>query len=254
MNKQEYEEMRQEFASLIYEYELQLKRGFLTDCRYNATYYDVLKEVRRAEAEIAVMTQAIQSKGNHKIEDILNAINKAKEEYKTELQTTENKHNYCVQLLSIIDQFDKSVFDQSEQSFKEFILNYHPVVCLNASKEAKQVYDMLKRFYVECNHLGFKEYFGMNKKVFEVDDITEDRYIEASQVYYNFRNTISNALNNLTNQYPYNKISVFNDEMTVLAEKDDLEIKAKKLSEALKNAKKDFYDNFGFEFSLVDEK
>ena len=252
MNKQEYTEMRQEFAQLVYEYELQLKRGFLTDCRYNVTYFDALKDLRQCEAEIALITQAIQSKPTHKIEDILNALTRAKEEFKKETETTENKHNYCLQLLSIIDQFDKSVFDQSEIKFRDFIVNYHPVVCLNTSKEAKQAYDMLKRFYFECNHLGFDEFFGMNKKLFDVGDITEDRYVEASQVYYNFRNTISNALKNLENQYPYNKIAVFNDEMTVLAEKDDLEIRAKKLAEALKNAKKDFFDNFGFDFSIVD--
>ena len=252
MNKQEYTEMRQEFAQKIYEYELYLKRGFLTDCRYNVTYFDALKALRRCEAEVALITQAINSKPTHKIEDILNALTHAKEEYKKESQTTENKHNYCVQLLSIIDKFDKSVFEQSEIKFRDFIVNYHPVVCLNSSKEAKQTYDMLKRFYFECNHIGFDEFLKTNLEIFDIGNIEEDRYVEASQVYYNFRNTIDNALKNLENQYPYNKIAVFNDEMTVLAEKDDLEIKAKKLAEGLKNAKKDFFDNFGFDFSIED--
>ena len=40
--------------------------------------------------------------------------------------------------------------------------------------------------------------------------------------------------------------------MTVRAEKDDLEIKAKQMTEALKNAKKDFKNVFSFDFTLAD--
>lgn len=252
MNKQEYTEMRQEFAQLIYEYELYLKRGFLTDCRYNVIYYDTLRELRTYEAELAIMSQAIQSKSKHKIEDILNAITRAKEEFKKETETTVNKHTYCQQLLQIIDRFDKSVFELSETKFKDFVVNYHPVVCLNSNPEAKKAYDMLKRFYLESNYIGFDDYLKKNMNIFDVGDLNDDKYVEASQVYYNFRNTINNSMKNLEKQYPYNKMSVFNDDMTVLAEKDDLEIRAKKISESIKNAKKDFFDNFGFEFSLTD--
>ncbi|MBQ7641290.1 MAG: hypothetical protein IJS83_02375 [Acholeplasmatales bacterium] len=254
MNKQEYEEMRLEFADLVYRYEAFMKRGYLTDCRYSLTYFEALKEARRYESEAAVITQAIQSKDKYKIEEILKAIDNAKESYKQEMIQTENKHNYCVQLFSIINKFDKSVFDESENLFRKFIYDYHPVVCLNASKDAKNVYEMLKKFYFECNHLGFKEFLEMNKKVFEVDPITEDRYVEASQVYFQFRGNINNTFNQLEKQYPYNKISVFEDEMRIIAEKDDLEIRVKKLKELLKNVRKDFFDAFGFEMKFVDEE
>ena len=254
MNKQEYNEMREEFASLVYQYERYLKVGFLTDCRYNALFFDELKKLRRAEAEIALISQAIQAKENNKIDVILNAIDKTKAEFKKELVQTENKHNYCVQLLSIVDKFDKSVFDLSEKYFRDFIFTHHPVVNLNAKKEAKDIYELLKRFYFECNYLGFKEFLNSNIKVFECDEVTEEKYVEASQVYFQFRNTINNTLNELSKKYPYNKNDIFNDEMTVQAEKDDIEIQAKKMTEALKNARKDFFDAFGFEIKLVDEE
>ncbi len=252
MNKQEYQEMRDEFATLVYNYEAFLKSGFLTDCRYNVAFFEPLKEIRKCEAEIAVITQAIQAKATHKIEVVLNAIKEAKEKFATEQLQTENKHNYCLQLLSIINKFDKSVFDESEKEFKEFILQYHPVVNLNPSKEAKATYDMLKRFYLECNHLGFKEYLATNIKVFEVPELTEDKYVEASKIYFNFRTTINQQFNDLSKKYPNTKINVFEDEITVQSEKDDLEIKAKKLKEGLVSARKDFYDNFGFELNFLE--
>ena len=252
MNKQEYQEMRDEFAGLVYQYERYLKVGFLTDCRYNAVFFDSLKVIRRCEAEIAVITQAIRAKESHPIDQILKGIEKAKEDFAKEIVQTENKHNYCVQLLSIIDKFDKSVFDICEKNFRDFIFAYHPVVNLNTDPNAKNIYEMAKRFYVECNYLGFDEYLENNKKVFEVPEIAEEKYTEASQVYFQFRTTINKTLNELPKSYPYNKIELFNDEMTVRAEKDDLEIKAKQMTEALKSAKKDFKNVFSFDFTLAD--
>lgn len=254
MNKQEYQEMRNEFAELVYNYEAFLKSGFLTDCRYNISFFNELKRVRKAEAELNIIVGAIKAKESHPIDDVLKSIENAKQNYKNELIQTENKNNYCRQLLSIIDKFDKSVFDASEKYFKDFIYEYHPVVNLNAKKEAKDAYDMLKRFYVECNHLGFKEFLGQNIEFFKVPEITEDRYVEASQVYFRFRGTINESINKLKDTYPYNKYEIFNDEMTVLAERDDIEIKAKKMEEALKSARADFKSTFGFDFVLVDEK
>lgn len=252
MNKQEFMEMHDEFASLVYNYELFMKNGFLTDCKYNVSFYDELRKVRNAEAELQVITSAMRDKGNKKIEEILNSIDKAKKAYAQELVSTENKNNYCKQLTSILDKFDQSAFDASEKHFKDFIFKYHPVVCLNAKKEARDVYEMLKKFYFECNYLGFQEYLEINKAVFEVDEITEDRYVEASQVYFKFRQTINQSFINFKDKYPYNKKELFNDEMTVLSERDNLSIKAKQLNEALKAARKDFKEAFGFELKLVD--
>ena len=254
MNKQEYQEMRQEFADLVYRFEAFLKNGFLVDCRYNAIFYDSLKTVRRSEAEIGVIAHAIQLKNKKNINDILKMLDEAKKNFKSELTQTEQKHSYCVQLLNIIDKFDESVFNDCEKRFKEFILNYHPVICLNPSVEAKTAYDMLKRFYFECNHLGFAEYLATVKEKFEVKPIEEDRYTEASQVYFKFRMQINETLDKMKNTYPYNKAEIFKDEMTVMAEKDDLEIKSKKLNDALAAARRDFKNNFGFDFTLTPEE
>ena len=79
----------------------------------------------------------------------------------------------------------------------------------------------------------------------------QEKYVEASQVYFNFRQTIVNTINQSREKYPYNKIELFNDDMTSLAEKDDLEIKAKKMKEAVLAAKKDFKDEFGTEFDFT---
>ena len=252
MNKQEFMEMHDEFAALVYSYELFMKNGFLADCKYNVTYFDELRKVREAEAELNILTAAMRDKGNKQITDILNAIDNAKKNYAKELVATENKNRYCKQLTSILDRFDQSAFDASENNFRDFIFKYHPVVCLNAKKEAKDVYEMLKKFYFECNYLGFQEYLENNKQVFEADEITEDRYVEASQVYFRFRQTINQSFINFKDKYPYNKKDLFKDEMTILSEKDDLIIKGKQLNEALKAARKDFKEAFGFDFKLVD--
>lgn len=254
MNKQEYLEMRQEFADLIYAYESFLKNGFLVDCRYNAVFYPELTKVRRLEAEIGVIAHAVQLKEKENINVILKMLDEAKANFKKEVETAEQKNRYCRQLLSIIDQFDKSVFEACEKKFKEFVFDFHPVVCLNPSADAKKAYDMLKRFYFECNHLGFTEYFGTVKEKFEVAPVEEDRYTEASQVYFKFRNQITATIEKMKNTYPYNKSTIFSDEMTVMAEKDDLEIKSKRLSEALVSARKDFNEKFGFDFDLTPEE
>lgn len=249
MNKEEYIEMRQEFASAVYNFENLMKNGFLADCKYNASFFDSLKKIRESEVQIAVITEAIKDKQNNlPITDILNKIDKHRNDFAIEQVQTENKHKYCNQLLSILTKFDKSAFEASEKNFRDFLIDYHPVVCLNAKKEARDTYAMLKRFYFECNFVGFQEYLNQNIKAFETDPINEDRYVEASQVYFRFRNTIAETINKSKDQYPYNKIMLFNDEMTVQSEKDDLEIKAKKMAEALAAAKKDFNEVFGFDF------
>ena len=255
MNKEEYIEMRQEFASLIYDFENFMKNGFLADCKYNVAFYDSLRKIRDAEMQVAVISSALKDKKNNvEITEILKKIEDAKKNYSVETLQTENKHKYCTQLIQILSKFDKSAYEASEKHMRDFLIKYHPVVCLNAKKEARDTYEMLKRFYFECNHLGFTEYFGTVKEKFEVAPVEEDRYTEASQVYFKFRNQITATIEKMKNTYPYNKSTIFSDEMTVMAEKDDLEIKSKRLSEALVSARKDFNEKFGFDFDLTPEE
>lgn len=251
MNKEEYIEMRQEFASLIYDFENFMKNGFLADCKYNVAFYDSLRKIRDAEMQVAVISSALKDKKNNvEITEILKKIEDAKKNYSVETLQTENKHKYCTQLIQILSKFDKSAYEASEKHMRDFLIKYHPVVCLNAKKEARDTYEMLKRFYFECNFVGFQEYLNQNITVFEVEEINEDRYVEASQVYFRFRQTIMDSINKSKDKYPYNKITLFNDDMTIQAEKDDLEIKADKVQTGLKAAKKDFFDTFGFEFKI----
>ena len=65
MNKEEYIEMRQEFASLIYNFENFMKNGFLADCKYNVAFYDALREIRQAEMTVAVIAHAMKDKENN---------------------------------------------------------------------------------------------------------------------------------------------------------------------------------------------
>ena len=196
----------------------------------------------------------IHGKNNNvEITEILKKIENAKKSYGVELMQTENKHKYCTQLIQILSKFDKSAYEASENHMKDFLIKYHPVVCLNTKKEARDTYEMLKRFYFECNFVGFQEYLDQNISMFEVDEITEDRYVEASQVYFRFRQTITDSINKTRDKYPYNKIELFNDDMTIQSEKDNLDIKAKSLKQGLAAAQKDFYDAFGFELKLTEE-
>ena len=253
MNKEEYIEMRQEFASLIYDFENFMKNGFLADCKYNVAYYDTLREIRKTEMTVAVIAHAMKDKENNvPITEILKKIENAKKDYDVEQLQTENKHKYCTQLIQILSKFDKSAYEASEKHMRDFLIKYHPVVCLNTKKEARDTYEMLKRFYFECNFVGFQEYLDKNITMFEVPEITEDRYVEASQVYFRFRQTITDSLMKSQDKYPYNKIKLFNDDITIQAEKDELEIKAKKLKQGLAAAQKDFKESFGFDFKFKD--
>ena len=255
MNKEEYIEMRQEFASLVYTFENFMKNGFLVDCKYNVAFYDTLKKIREAELKLNVVVTAMKDKENNvPIDKILTRIENTKKEYNVEALQTENKHKYCMQLIQILSKFDKSAYEASEKIMKDFLIKYHPVVCLNAKKEAREKYEMLKRFYFECNFVGFQEFLDQNITVFETDEINEDRYVEASQVYFRFRQTITDSINKSKELYPYNKMELFNDDMTIQAEKDNLEIKAKQVENALKSAEKDFKAEFGFDFKFANEQ
>jgi hypothetical protein len=255
MNKEEYIEMRQEFASLVYAFENFMKNGFLADCKYNVAFYDNLVQIRESELRLSVIVAAMKDKENNTpIDQILSKIEKTKIDYNVEKIQTENKHKYCLQLIQILSKFDKSAYDASETHMKDFLIKYHPVVCLNAKKEAREKYEMLKRFYFECNFVGFQEFLNENIQIFETGEINEDRYVEASQVYFRFRQTITDSLNKSKELYPYNKIELFNDDMTIQAEKDNLDIKLKQLKNSLKAAEKDFKNEFGFDFKFADEK
>ena len=62
MNKEEYIEMRQEFASLIYDFENFMKNGFLADCKYNVAFYDNLVQIRESELRLSVIVAAMKDK------------------------------------------------------------------------------------------------------------------------------------------------------------------------------------------------
>lgn len=253
MNKEEYELMRQEMTDLVYKYELFVKDGSITDLRYNKTFYDQLKKHRYYEIENEIMAKAIeiQTKNNTGIE-LPNFISKMETSYHGENQTAVKKNEYANQIIPLMDKISPNEKHEFEQYFHDFIYKYHPLITLTQDKDYINSFQVLRRCYCENNRKSFNAILDtLTNKLDEMQKTTTEEFTEASIAYYDIRVNISKQMLDNKTKYPYNKTEVFQDNMTIQAEKDDIEIQTDKLRQAGLKIHKDYINVFGKDYKLA---
>lgn len=250
MNKQEFLEMKAEFALIIYNYEKFLKDSVLVDYRYNDKFFDLLQKIRYFEVENGLMVTCLQNKSQNPEFDITKVLDDFKKGYTAELENSKNKHEVAHVVVSHLDDLTEEENKEFEALYQKFISENHPVVKALVSDEEKEVYEKLKVFYYENNYHGFKEAYELNKDVFKEVDYPEDVFPKISQYYYDIRKTIGADFTKRQKSYPFIKMPVFKDDMTIAEEDANLKTNYNKLLIDNKKLHQDYIRMFGRDVSL----
>ena len=252
MNKQEFLEMKAEFALIIYNYERFLKDCVLIDYKYNDKFYDLLQKIRYYEVENGLMARCLQEKSKDPTFDITPIIVDFQKGYSQELENASRKHEVAHVVNSHQNDLTEDERKEFEKLYQDFIAENHPIVKALVSDEEKEVYEKLKIFYYENNYKGFKEAYELNKAVFKEPEYTEDVFTKISQYYYDIRKNIGADFTKRQKLYPFVKKDVFTDDLTVAEEDANLKTTYNKLISDNKKLHADFVRMFVKDISLND--
>ena len=245
MNKQEFEEMKGEFALIIYNYEKFIKDCILIDYKYNSRFFDLLQKIRYYEVENGLMARCIQAHVEGKDTEVEKIVDDFEKGYKQELDSATKKHLIATRVNDYNSKLDPEKVKEFEVYYVDFISKHHPVVHALASKEEQEVYEKLKVYYYENNIDGFMKQFNDSLNTFKEVEYPEEMYSKISQYYYDIRQRIGQDYAKKQQVYPFVKKDVFNDEMSIAYEEGELKTHLNKLMADNKKIHQDFIKAFG---------
>lgn len=252
MNKQEFDEMRDEFSQIIYNYEKFLKDNILLDYRYNTQYFDTLQKLRFYEVENGLMARCFQARQENPEIDIKEIIDSFHKGYKKEVEDAYNKHKIAEVVTKHNLEMTEEDNKEFEEMYKKFIHDNHPVVKALITDEEKQVYEKLKVYYYENNFAGFKEAYELNKDVFKEPEYKEELFNQISSYYYEIRKRIGQDFMKKQKAYPFTKKDVFADEMSIAYEEGEIKTAMTKMIRDNHKLHEDFVKTFGYDVSIVE--
>ncbi len=250
MNRQEFLEMKDEFALIIYNYEKFLKDCILLDYRYNDQFFDLLQKVRYFEVENGLLATCLQNRSQNPEFDTTKVLSDFKEGYSKELENALEKHKVAHSVVSHLNDNTPDENKEFEKIYQDFIKENHPVVKALVTDEEKELYEKLKIFYYENNYKGFMEAYELNKDTFKEVEYPEDLFAKISQYYYDIRKNIGADFTKRQKGYPFIKKDVFQDDMTIAEEDANLKTSYNKLLGDNKKLHQDYIKMFGSDLSL----
>ena len=251
MNLNEFLEMKNEFAEYIYKYEYFLKCGAINDCYYNFYFSQYLDEIKYLDTENRIMASCIDMKRNNEPEEKINEfISKAKESYAKEKVLIDNKNRMAKAIVDNNNKMSNEDKKQFEIDYLDYVKKDHPIVKCFINDNEEQIFSMLSKLYKENNYSGFKGVLEMNKNSFKVPEYKEDDFTKISAYYYDIKKNINADYLKKQNTYPFNKMDVLKNEISVAREAGDLKAKLSKFREANKNIHRDYELSFEKDFSL----
>ena len=250
MNKQEFEELKNEFALIIYNYEKFIKDSILLDYKYNARFFDVLQKVRFYEVENALMSRCIQAHMENKDSELEKIIDDFQKGYKQELMNAEVKHRIATRVDSHNKSLDPQAVQEFEKEYIEFIKKHHPVVNALATKPEQEAYDKLKVYYYENNIDGFKKAYEEALPTFKEIDYPEESFTKISEYYYDIRKRIGQDFTRKQTMYPFIKKDVFTDDMATAYEEGEIKANLSRLIADNKKIHADYTNTFGSDLSF----
>lgn len=254
MNKQEFQELKDEFAVIIYNYEKFIKDCILLDYRYNTRYYDLLTKVRFYEVENTLLARCIQAHVENHDPEVEKIIDDFHNGYQKELSNSVMKHKIAKTVTEHNLKLNPDDIKQFETEYVDFIKAHHPVVNALASKEEQEVYEKLKVYYYENNIAGFKKALEEASSVFQNPDYPDDIFTKVSEYYYDIRKRIGQDFTKKQTVYPFVKRTVFADEMSEAYEEGELKTNLNKLMSDNKKLHADVVKAFNYDIKLVEEQ
>lgn len=253
MNRQEFQELKDEFALIIYNYEKFIKDCILLDYRYNTRYYDLLTKVRFYEVENTLIARCIQAHVENRDPEIEKIIDDFHKGYKQELENSTVKHKIAKTVTEHNQKLDPEEVKQFETEYVDFIKHHHPVVHALATKEEQEAYEKLKVYYYENNIEGFKKALAEATPVFQDPEYPDEVFTKVSEYYYDIRKRIGQDFTKKQTLYPFVKKAVFNDDMSEAYEEGELKSNLSKLMSDNKKLHADIVKAINYDINLVEE-
>lgn len=251
MNRQEFNEMRKEFAEYVYNYEYFQKVGFITDMYYTNKFSPELIKIQKLEIENIVMSQSLDLilKGEP-LENIKNYCEESKNRYSKDFTKFSNKIMKSEQFIKHHESMSIDEKNEFEKEYLKFCIELHPVVKCKVQKEENEAYLVLRDFYFTNNYSGFKEFIELNKQSFQEVDYLESEFNTISSFYLENKTRINADYNKRHTLYPYTKNDVIKDEISIAREQGDLHAQITNLMRSNKELHEKFKNQFGYEYSV----
>ncbi|MBQ9124167.1 MAG: hypothetical protein IJY14_00605 [Acholeplasmatales bacterium] len=230
MNSLEFKELQSETADLIIQYDHFDKVSFMLDLQYSMQYAEQLDKgfILSKENELMQSVLLMVSGGKSTVE--INAYILAfKVQTQNELKNMQNKRNLGFEVFNRINEMTEEQYYNMVQLYENYIKNYHPGIKMNATEADNLIYKQARDYFKTSNYIALNSLIGRLPESQKVN-ISEAEYNKANAYYHKIKLTIANDIKNRKDKYPFDKKSVFANEMTELAEKFDLEENIKQIT------------------------
>ena len=248
MNRQEFDELRSEFAEYIYRYEYFLKCGYLNDLYYNRVFRADLEVNALLEFDNSVIYTACKEKENNKDFDPKDLFEIAKKNRQELLNSVEAKKEKADRIIDKVEKLSIQDRQDMENEYLKIIKLYHPVIRVFVSEEEKAVYNKIRQFYNENDANGIREIFELNKDLFKPIDYKPENYTQVSAFFYDNQKRINADYTKKSQEYPFNMGDTLKDEITRARETGELRTKHTQLLRSNQELKKAYKNLYGEEF------
>ena len=250
MNRQEFDELRSEFAEYIYRYEYFLKCGYLNDLYYNRVFRSDLETNALLEFENSVIYTALQEKEKNKDfdpADLFVLALKNKQELMDSIAAKKEKADRVVESIEKLSIEERQAM---ENEYLKIVKLYHPVIRVFVSDEEKNVYNRIRQFYNENDANGIREIFELNKELFKPIDYEPEQFTKVSAFFYDNQKRINADYTKKSKEYPFNMGETLKDEITRARETGELRTKHTQLLRDNQELKKAYKNLYGKDFKF----
>ena len=240
MNSVEFKELQSETADLIIQYDHFDKVSFMLDLQYSMQYAELLDKGFRISKENELMQSVLLMVTAGKSTVEINAYILAfKVQTENELKNMENKRRLGYEVFNRINEMTEEQYHNMVQLYENYIKDYHPGIKMNASDADNLIYKQARDYFKTSNYVALNSLIGRLPES-QKANILESEYNKANVHYHNIKLTIANDIKNRMDKYPFNKKSVFDNEMTELAEKFELEENIKQITKLNESLHRDY--------------
>ena len=250
MNRQEFDELRNEFAEYIYRYEYFLKVGFLNDLYYNNEFKADLEVNALLEFENSVIYTACKEKENNKDFDKTQLFEIAKQNKEQLLKSIKEKNAKSSRLVERFEKMSNQEKKDIETDYLNLVKVYHPVIRVFVTEEEKAVFNKIRQFYNENDVAGIQELLELNKGLFKDIEYLPEHYNKVSGFFYDNQKRINADYTKKMKEYPFNIGETLKDEITRARETGELRSRHTQLLRNNQELKKAYKKLYGEDFKL----